>query len=363
MGPAKTEVALSQTENPRILVRLTNWIGDIVMNLPGLECLRRAYPKAEISVLLRPHLASLAEFRPDLIDAVIPFEDKGRHRGLSGLWSLGTELRGRFDIGVAFTKHFKGAFLLRAAKIPVRVGFYTPETRIFLNRGVPFSRLPKTGRHQSLNYVDLVVDMLPEPPEHAPRPRLFADASRVLAMREKYLSGLPGPHLLVHAGASYGTAKRWLPERFAEVCGRWHQETGGGVVLLGVPAEAEVNQTIAELVGASCLDLCGRTSLSESLHLISGAQAFLSNDSGLMHVAGAFSVPQVAVYGPTDVEATYPLNAKATTIREKVPCSPCFKRHCPEGFGHVCMTGVEADRVGEALLEQHRKGCSELRSS
>ena len=333
----------------KIAVRVNNWIGDVIMNLPAIEVLRREYPEAEIVAIARPWVTEILQFRKDLVDRFIGYDDKGEMRGLKGMVAISKQLRReRFDLAVVFTKHLKGALMMALAGIPKRIGLKTPETRWFLNGGVSYAKLPKRNRHQSQNYLDTVCHGL-NTESHAVRPRLEANLARRESAFSKHLSQTQGPYLMVHAGAAYGTAKRWQASGYAEVTARFLDRQGGTAVLLGVTSENEVNAEIETAVRDSRLvNLCGRTKLHESLDLISGADAFLSNDSGLMHAAAAFGVPQVAIFGPTDANATFPNSEKAQVVRHPVSCSPCFKRHCP--IGHDCMKGVASNAVWQALL-------------
>ena len=335
----------------KIAVRVCNWIGDVIMNLPALEALRGHYPDAEIVAVARPWVADILAFRADLVDRYITFEDKKPLMGPLAFWKFTRRLRAeRFDMAVVFTKHLKGALMTWMAGIPVRVGMGSLETRWFLNRGISFGRLPKTGRHQSQNYLDLLAHA-GVPVDYECQPRLQPDEDMSAAMAARYLPGRPRPWLVVHAGASYGTAKRWAPERFAQVCRDSIAAFGGTVVLLGVEVETEVNDQVAGLVDhPNLVNLCGRTSLRESLAMISRADVFLSNDSGLMHVAGAFQRPQVAVFGPTDVRSTFPNNHEAAVLHHQVTCSPCYLRHCP--IGHDCMKGVGTTAVWSAVKDK-----------
>ena len=332
----------------KIAVRVTNWIGDVVMNVPALELLREHHPDAEIVAIARPWVTDLLRFRSDLIDRCIPFDDRGSDRGLGGFWRFSQQLRGeRFSLGFAFTNHLKGALMLYLAGIPVRVGFATAETRLFLNCAIPRKSLPHGTRHQSHNYMDLIA-RAGFPVTHRPKPQLKVDDAEKQRVREKFLAGHERPCLAVHAGAAYGTAKRWLSDRYASVIKGWLSQHGGHVILLGVASEQEVNDDIAGQVDhPGLVNLCAQTSLAESMTLIAAADGFLSNDSGLMHVAAAFGLPQVAIFGPTDAGATYPDNPDAQVIYKKVSCSPCFKRHCP--IGHDCMKAVSEQEVASAL--------------
>lgn len=331
----------------KIAIRVNNWIGDVVMSLAAIEQIRAQHPNAEIVAIARPWVQDLLAFRPDLIDRCIAYDDKGEMKGARGLWRISRQLRAeRFDRIFVFTKHLKGAAMAWLAGIPIRAGLATPETRLFLNRGLPFRSLPKSGRHQSWNYLDAAAHA-GVPVDAGAKPRLHELPELRERVQTRFLQDAPRPLLAVHAGAAYGTAKRWEPDRYAEICRRHAATTGGSVVLLGVASEADVNQRIAELAGDGILNLCGKTRLDESIAMIGQCDIFLSNDSGLMHVAAAFGKPQVAVFGPTDAEATFPLNPAARVVRHPVSCSPCFQRHCP--IGHDCMRGVSTDAVWQAL--------------
>lgn len=332
----------------KIAVRVNNWIGDVIMNVPALEVLRQQFPNAEIVAINRPWVKDILDFRKDLIDRCIRFDDRQEIKTFWDFWKFSRALRKeQFDMAFIFTSHFKGAALAYLAGIPVRVGFATFETFLFLSHRLARNTLPRGTRHQSENYLDLLNIMHLDTANRL-RPKLHPDVELNAQTRAKFLRGLPEPIMAVHAGAAFGTAKRWLPERYAEVCRGFIKDRGGSIVLLGVSSEAKANAYIAKIINDPvAVNLCGNTKLKETISLISQANFFLSNDSGLMHVAAAFECPQVAIFGPTDVNSTFPNNPKAKTVYKPVPCSPCFKRHCP--IGHDCMLEVKTEDVSEAL--------------
>jgi len=153
-------------------------------------------------------------------------------------------------------------------------------------------------------------------------------------------------------GAEYGPAKRWPAIRFTELARLLDRP----VVLLGSGKEAPLCDEIAGLVSGKCINLAGKTSLNEAFALIAGARAVVSNDSGLMHVAAAFGVPQVALFGSSSPLHTPPLSDRATVLWLKqdplyqppLDCSPCFQRECP--LGHTrCLVDMAPERVMDAL--------------
>jgi heptosyltransferase-2 len=146
----------------------------------------------------------------------------------------------------------------------------------------------------------------------------------------------------INPGASYGTAKRWLPERFAAVADLL-AERGARVVIVGGPAERETGQAIADQMRSPARVLCGRTTLPELVGVLARLRTLVTNDSGPMHLAAALGVPVVAVFGPTDWRETHPVGDRHRLVREDVHCSPCRLRECP--IDHRCMRRVSVDRV------------------
>ena len=166
-----------------------------------------------------------------------------------------------------------------------------------------------------------------------------------------------GKYLVLAPGAEFGPAKRWPAAHFAELAQRLDQT----VVLLGSSKEFHLCEEIAAPVNAQsagkCRNLAGTTTLTQALSAIAAAKGVISNDSGLMHVAAAFGVPQVALFGSSSPLHTPPLNPKAAVLWLKtdpayqgaLDCAPCFERICP--LGHTrCLDAITPDMVLERLL-------------
>jgi len=159
------------------------------------------------------------------------------------------------------------------------------------------------------------------------------------------------PVIGVSPGAAYGNAKRWLPERFAEVAAAVAQSRGASVALFGSAAERPLCESVANSIGSagvSVRNFAGETTLQQFIDLAAKCRIFLTNDSGAMHIASALGVPTVTVFGATDDTTTGPTGAWARIVREQVECSPCLLRECP--IDHRCMTRVTAARVTEVAL-------------
>ena len=169
------------------------------------------------------------------------------------------------------------------------------------------------------------------------------------AGRGRALLGGEGPWIGVNPGAFYGSAKRWLPERFAAAADLVARRTGAGVAIVGAAAERPLGEAIAEQLRAPSRVLCGETTLGDLVGVLKHVQVLLTNDSGPMHLAAALGTPLVAVFGSTDWAETSPVSARARVVREETACAPCLLRECP--IDHRCMTRVGVDRVATAALE------------
>ncbi|MFQ5778995.1 MAG: glycosyltransferase family 9 protein, partial [Terriglobia bacterium] len=214
----------------------------------------------------------------------------------------------------------------RAAEIPPHETYYYLE---LLRRVGWLAALP-------------VVARIPLAPAHAAveqmRTRLWAREGAGRAARLR---------VVLAPGATYGSAKCWLPERYAELADRLVETYDAAVLLCGAPSEVPLGQAIAARMRAPAISLIGQTTLEEFLALLPSADLFIGNDSGAMHLAAGVGLPQVVIFGPTDELGTGPLNPRARLVKQPVSCSPCFLRRCP--IDHRCMTRVSVETVWQAV--------------
>jgi heptosyltransferase-2 len=169
------------------------------------------------------------------------------------------------------------------------------------------------------------------------------------ADRGTALLGDAGPWIGVNAGAFFGTAKRWLPERFAAAAALVARRTGARVAIVGSAAERPLGEQVAAQLGGSTRVLCGETTLADLVGVLRQLLVLLTNDSGPMHLAAALGTPLVAVFGSTDWAETAPVSQRARVVREETECAPCKLRECP--IDHRCMTRVAVGSVAAAALE------------
>lgn len=332
----------------RILIRATNWVGDAVMAVPALEQIRARFPEAHIAMLARPWVSGL--YDKSLIDEIIPYTAAKGWKDLRGKWELAQRLRAmRFDAAILQQNAFEAAAIVWLARIPVRIGYCRDGRGLLLSDPIAVPKLGEIPNHQRFYYLEMLrrAGLIEELPQ--------SEAIRLPGIPYLQKAGvkkLPGAWIGVSPGAAYGTAKRWLPDRFAEAGIQVARELSAKVAVFGSPDEKALCEGIAAQVreaGLEAVSYAGETSLAEFVEMASVCQAFLTNDSGAMHVASALGVPTVSVFGATDHVATGPTGPLAKVIREKVECSPCLLRECP--IDHRCMKAVPADRVAAEVLE------------
>jgi heptosyltransferase-2 len=327
------------------LVIAPQWIGDAVMTEP---LLRRLHARGErLTVGALPWVAPVYRAMPQVAEVIeFPFAHGGlqfRERR-----AIAKRIEGRFDKAYVLPNSLKSALLPFLASIPERIGYFG-EARVGLlthRLKNPKNKPPMVAFYSALSGgADLEKD----------RPQLqMAPAEIDQALAELGLQR-GGFHVFA-PGAEYGPAKRWPARHFSELADRLDLP----VVLLGSGKEAALCEEIAAPVNAAqpgkCLNFAGKTSLVQALCLIAACKSTISNDSGLMHVAAAFGVPQVAIFGSSSPLHTPPLSDKATVLWLKadaayqppLDCAPCFERECP--LGHTrCLNDIGADRVLAAL--------------
>lgn len=323
------------------LVIAPQWIGDAVMSEPLLRAL--AARGEQLTVAALPWVAPVYHAMPQVAEVIaLPFA----HGRLD--WAvrrrIARELRGRFGTAYVLPNSLKAALIPFLARIPLRVGYHGEGRYLLLNRRLPSppGRPPMVAFYRALAGTGAADE----------QPRLAFPAERLQEAAGR--AGLaPGGFWAFAPGAEYGPAKCWPASHYAELARALHARHGLPVLLLGSGKEASLCEEIATAAPGACQVLAGKTSLIDAMALIAAARGIVSNDSGLMHVAAAFRIPQVAVFGSTSPEHTPPLSPRARVLWLKdelqLDCMPCFERTCR--YGHYrCLTGVPPARV-EANLD------------
>jgi heptosyltransferase-2 len=347
----------------KILIRGTNWVGDSIICIPAMREIRRLFPKARISLLVKPWVKDIYS-AVEFIDEIIEYDSSGAHKGIGGLFALASDLKKRqFDAAFLLQNAFEAAFIAWRAGIPERIGYDRDARRIFLTRSCKIDPGLK-NIHQAYYYMGLLssVGLIEAKPWDLPQPVSIRigvrEEDRSAARKILQSEGIHEGSIVIgiNPGAFYGAAKRWFPERYAAVADALAQRYGASVVIFGAANDLRAAQEVQSNMKGSSIVLAGRTTLGQLMGLIEQCRLFITNDSGPMHIAAALDVPQLAIFGSTSEIATGPLSKNAEVIKHQVDCNPCFLRECPTDFR--CMKGVTAEKVIEAAF---RKLETELR--
>lgn len=336
-----------------VLVLSPNWLGDAVMALPAIADLRRRFAAARLIVAGRRSVADLFTMAPGVDDVITlawrgKFQDRqALHADIAALSALDA------DIGVLLPNAFSAAWLAARAGIAQRWGYARDFRRLLLTHA---ASPPRRSMHQAEYYQYMLRKFGVETGPLEPVLAVPGDAVVGARMLLQSRNWDPARPLIALApGAAYGTAKRWLPTHYASAATSLI-EAGAQCVLVGSSADRETTDWIQELVPferrRDILDLTGATKLSQLVGVVAIAKAFVSNDSGAMHVAAAVGTPVTAIFGPTREYETRPLpraGARVDVLINPVWCRPCMLRECP--IDHRCMKGLSPERVVASVRE------------
>jgi lipopolysaccharide heptosyltransferase II len=339
----------------KIIIRATNWVGDAIMALPALRAARSKFADAHIAIVARPYVADIYRDQ-GICDELIAYDPNAEHRRWSGRERLARELRAKkFDVALLLQNAFDAAWLAWRARIPQRIGYARDGRSVLLTKVI---MVPKEGEippHEKFYYLELLrrAGWINELPNDAHITLQVPDQALERAAQTLLRAGArpKATRVAVGAGASYGSAKCWPPDRFAKALNDFVAHADADVLLFGTPAEAAVSSAIASELRRPPINLTGKTSIADLPALLSQCHLFLGNDSGAMHVAAAVGLPVVAVFGPTDATETAPVTPRASIVQQKPYCSPCFLRRCPTD--HRCMKAVTPAMVEAAMRAQY----------
>ena len=333
----------------KILIRSVNWIGDAVMTTPALSVIREHFPHAEITVLANGLVSQLFTHHPG-IDNIITFDRQRKHHGIAGRLRLAAELRRhRFDLAVILPNSFDSAVVPWLAGIPLRIGKCSDGRTLLLNGRYHVTSGTAAG-HEVEYYLNLM-QYFGITGTRTPLHLFVTPVEETRASELLQSQGIQGGDVVlgINPGASYGSAKRWYPDRFAQVARCLADEWSAKIIIFGGPGETAIAADIWHRLDGNAVNVAGKTSVRELMALIKRCNFFITNDSGPMHVAAAFDVPVVAIFGSTDHTGTSPYSNHAVVVRNDVECAPCKLRECPTD--HRCMTSVTAESVVNAALE------------
>ncbi len=317
----------------RILIILPNWLGDAIMATPAIELLAKYYPQARFTFVGSYVSIEALKYHPLCEQAVIDETKKAPNRFLA-TYKLAKQL-GEFHLAITFRDQLHSSLLLRFTNTVICIARKSWHSMFLLSHTPKIS----TSQHLVKQYAQLAMSDTDQWDGTIGRLALYIDKKE-----------FKKPTLGINAGATYGSAKRWYPERFAEVAAFFANKYD--IIIFGGPNEVamaqEIEQNLKTLGINNYTNLAGKTTIEELCSHIGGCSLFITNDSGPMHVAAAYQVPTVTIFGPTKYKETSQwMNEKSIIVRHDLECSPCMKRECPLGH-HECMKNIAASEVIEA---------------
>jgi heptosyltransferase-2 len=329
-----------------LLVRAPNWAGDLVMSTPAFRALRAGLPDTHLALHVRPELAPLVAGAP-WFDEIVPLQSwRG---GVRALLDEGRALRARrFERGLCVPDSFSSALLMWRAGVGERVGFRGGGRSALLTRAlVPPEAWGPRRRVARETFVLTLVEALGCPSLGSATELFTTDAEEERAAQLLARAGVGRQAFLALApGASYGPSKLWPVESFASVGDR-AARAGQRVLVLGAPWEADLCASVVASMQEPAEALAADLDLGTLKAVLRRASALVCNDAGARHVAVAFGVPCVVLFGPTSLEKTALNLERVAPLFETLPCGPCYERRCP--IDHRCMRRLSPERVERAL--------------
>lgn len=347
----------------KILVVQPSWVGDAVMATPTLRALRLHYPDAEIAYLMRRYVKPIYTGMPWADRLVTYRTGKTRAKAGKGLFDLAARLRSaKFDMAILLPNSFKTALLCKMARIEKVVG-YDRDGRGFLlsdkllpqkDRGkfVPFPIVryymgiaQYLGSHER----DMSLRLFVTESERRAAVQVFERSGLPQDLERPAAAGRP-PLIILNPGAQYGAAKCWQAESFAHLADKLAAELGATILLSGAPKERPILDAILRHMKHAPIDLCTKgLSLGALKEIVRRCDLMITNDTGPRHIAAAFEVPVVTIFGPTHPEWTEINFDRERKVAVKVFCGPCQKKTCP--LDHRCMARITPQLVYDTAMQ------------
>ncbi len=315
----------------RILIRSSNWLGDAVMNVPAVRAIKKGRPDAHVTIVAPEKIAPMWKLIAE-VDEILPLRSKSLFAAIQLI-----KKQPSFDAAILFPNSLRSA--LEVLSVPRKVGYRGHARTWLLNQIVREPRRPGPPEHHSIRFLRIADDCGADVDLNA-RVQL-SDPTQASNSKHRTSLGLC-------PGAEYGPAKRWPPERFAEVAESVSNGSDRKWILFGTKNDSSVGETIATKLGDKCINRIGQTTLDELISELRECRALLTNDTGTMHLAALLGIPVVAIFGSTEPQLTGPLGENHVVVRHHVECSPCFLRECPIDFR--CMKEVTTQEVVSAMM-------------
>ncbi len=356
----KVRLLRSDSFHPRrILVIRLDLIGDLVLTLPAVQTLKRTYPAAEIDLLATPASSKIVTSHPALSQIMV--YDPNIWRRPQALfrrkyWREARELRQclrarEYDLVVCAHGAWSGLIAVLSGA-PRRVGFAREHYFGFLTDSVPGGHWQPGDRLHEVDYGLQLAHAAGASVELADRtPSLVVDQQAQLQIEQLLAQEhlhVGKPLIACHVASHNGQSKRWPMPYWSRLIDRLIREDGMNVVLTGAASDLPFVTEVVDRMQEQAINLAGKTSLTQLAALLQRADLLITGDSGPMHIAAAVGTRLIAIHGPTDPALSGPISPKATVVRDKIWCSPCYNARGPADcrfFTTQCMKNISPEHI------------------
>ncbi len=330
----------------RVVVRLPNWIGDAVMALPAINCIKRRFQGLHVSLLGKPSVNELYRYNPN-IDTLIDLKFTEGHTRLSAIKSFSMSLREHgFDLGLVMPDSFSSALIFRLGGVRLRAGYRSELRSFLLTHPV---RPPLDAMHRSRRYEHLVKQVLGVVGDCGSDFTIPISREQSVAAN-RFLDGIG--RFAVICPTSRAPSRRWGRRKYAELMRRLTADLGLRIVLAGSADEDGIVRETGDLSGVGFRNLATEASLLLSVEVMRRSAVFVGNDSGAAHLAAAAGTRVVSISGADDPQETCPLARTGVIVRKALDCSPCVKNVCPrKDHPNECMDIISVDDVLSRVVE------------
>lgn len=302
----------------KIIIRLPNWLGDLVMATPVVRGVKTALRDVHLTVVCLKAFEELLSCDPH-IDEILTL-DKNIIKNLK---------TGNFDLGILLTNSFSSAYHFFRGGVKRRIGFAKDWRSFLLTDPVPYAK----ELHQEARYKKLLA---PLGITASCDPKIYADKLPALDGESRKM------RVGISFGAAFGPAKCWPLSRYLNVAKALLKNGDVAVFFFDSSPSPVVQNFCLENEGA--VNLTGKTSLKLFASYLKSMDLLLTNDSGPMHLSSALDTDLVAIFGSTSPLLTGPRFGEV--IKKEIACSPCFKRECPS---LKCLLDISEEEVLEKI--------------
>lgn len=304
----------------RILIELPTWLGDTVMASPAIENLINHFKDPKITIIGSKISIETFKNHPKIINYFL------LNKNYYSNYQIAKKL-GEFDIFFSFRSSIRARIFKSMISSKIKY---------------QFEKKNYSKSHQVKKYNRFINQCLGIEKEPG---KLIIYGTDIISKKNKF------PCLGINPGSSYGSAKRWYPEEFADVAIRLSKYYD--ILIFGGPDEKNIASDIEKILIKNKIknyqNLVGKTSIKELIENISKLDLFVTGDSGPMHLAASFQIPTVTIFGPTnDEETSQWKNQKSINIKKNLECQPCMSRKCPLKH-HNCMKKIKSNDVIRAI--------------